>query len=102
MTLGIAEIFADGAGGERSDELHGRRLGSGSYDDHGVVHGALVGEGFDFLRYCRTLLADGTVDADHIAAALVQNGIENDGGLSRLAVADDQFRGPGRWESWRR
>ena len=37
------------------------------------------------------LLADGDVDADQVFAFLVDDGIDGDGGLAGLAVADDQF-----------
>src|SRR3972149_3309273 len=43
------------------------------------------------LRHRRALLADGHVDADDVAALLVQDGVEDDGGLAGLAVADDEL-----------
>ena len=43
------------------------------------------------LRDRRLLLADRVVDADHVLAALVDDRVDRDGGLARLAVADDQL-----------
>ena len=40
VALGIAEIFAHGAGGEGREVLHGCGLGGGGGDYDGVVHGA--------------------------------------------------------------
>ena len=68
-----------------------RRLGSRSGDHDGVVHGAGVGQSLHHLRDRRALLPDRAVDADHVAALLVDDGVQNDGGLAGLAVADDQF-----------
>jgi hypothetical protein len=48
-------------------------------------------EYLDNLGDGRLLLADGDVDADDVLALLVDDGIERDGGLACLAVADDQF-----------
>src|SRR5690606_25778268 len=36
-------------------------------------------------------LPDGAVDADHVAAALIQDRVDGDGRLARTAVADDQL-----------
>ena len=60
-------------------------------DDDGVVHGAGVGEGLHDLRNRRALLPDAAVDADNVAALLIDDGVENDGGFAGLAVADDQL-----------
>ena len=91
VALGVAEIFADRASGEGRDVLHRGRLGGGRDHDDRVIHGAVIGERLDHLRDRRALLPDRAVDANHVAAALIQNRIENDGGLAGLAVADDQF-----------
>ena len=91
MALGIAEIFAHGAGGEGSEVLHRCRLGGrGGYYD-GVIHCAGVSENFDYLRDGGALLADGAVDTDQLAALLIDDGVENDGGLAGLTIADDQL-----------
>ena len=46
------------------------------------------------LRDRRALLADGAVDADQIVLGVVDDGVEQDGGLARLPVADDQLALP--------
>ncbi len=39
----------------------------------------------------RPLLPDRTVNANHVAAALIDDRVENNRGLAGLPVADDQF-----------
>ena len=56
-----------------------------------VLHGAVVFQRLHHLRHRGTLLADGDIDADHVAALLVDDGVERDGGLAGLPVADDQL-----------
>ena len=46
---------------------------------------------FTTWRDGRLLLADGDVDAEDVLALLVDDGVERDGGLAGLAVADDQL-----------
>ena len=91
MALGVAEVFADGAGGERRDVLHRRRIGSRRRHHDAVLHRAVVRQRLDHLRDRRALLADGAVDANHVAALLIDDRVEHDGGLAGLAVADDQL-----------
>ena len=43
------------------------------------------------LRDGRLLLADRDVDADDALALLIDDGVDGDGGLAGLAVADDQL-----------
>ena len=73
------------------DELQRRGVRRGGGDDGGVLHGADAGEALDDLRDGRALLADGDVEAVHVAALLVDDGVDGDGGLAGLAVADDQL-----------
>ena len=87
----IAEILAHRATGERSDVLHRRRIGSGGRDDDGVIHRAVVRQRLDDLRHGGALLSDRDIDADDVAALLVDDRVERDRGLARLTVADDQF-----------
>ena len=51
----------------------------------------MLGEGGHGLGHGGGLLADGHVDAAHVLAALVQDRVHCDGGLARLAVADDEL-----------
>ena len=43
------------------------------------------------LRHTRGLLSDRDVDADHVATPLVEDGVEENRGLTRRAVADHKF-----------
>ena len=95
----VAEPFAHGAAGEGRQELQRRRLGRGGGDDDGVVQRAGVLERLDDLRHGRALLADGDIDAIELGllvgagvdGLLVDDGVDGDGGLAGLAVADDQL-----------
>ena len=95
----VAEIFAHGAAGERRQELQRRRIGRGGGDHDGVFERAVLLQHLDDLRHGRALLADGDVDAIElgllVAAGvdrlLVEDGVDRDGGLAGLAVADDQL-----------
>src|SRR6478735_3861991 len=79
----VAEELAHGAAGE------GRE----------IVHGAVILEHLDELRDGRALLADGDIDAIELGLLvaprvdrfLIEDGVEDDGGLAGLAVADDQL-----------
>ena len=71
--------------------LNGRRLRRRRSHHDRVVHGAVGLQGGHGLRHRRALLADGDVDALHALALLVDDRVDGDGGLARLAVADDQL-----------
>src|SRR5256884_5590035 len=91
MPLGVAEKFAHGAGGIWRDVLKRSRLGSGRSNDDGVVHRPGVGKRLHDLRDRRALLPDAAINANYVAALLIDDGVENDRGLAGLAVADDQL-----------
>ena len=91
VALVVAEILAHGAPGERRQVLHGGGIGSRRQHHDGVLHGAVLFQGLHHLGDGGALLPDGDVDADHVAALLVDDGVDGDGGLAGLAVADDQF-----------
>ena len=92
-------ILAHRAAGERREELHRRRVGGGGGDDDRVFERAVLLEHLDELGDGRALLADGDVDAIELLALvaalverlLVEDGVDRDGGLAGLAVADDQL-----------
>jgi len=56
-----------------------------------VLHGAEALQGGPHLGDRRRPLPDGHVDADQVLALLVDDGVQRDGGLPGLAVADDQL-----------
>ena len=64
----------------------------GACDDHDrVVHCAVLLEGRHSLGHRRQLLPDGDIDAHQALALLVDDRVDGDGRLARLAVADDQL-----------
>src|SRR5438105_7874986 len=91
MAALVAEVFAHGAAGVWGDVLHGRRVRRRSRHHDAVLHGAEIFESFDHLRNSGAVLTNGDVDADHVAALLIDDRVERDSGLAALAFADDQL-----------
>ena len=95
----VAEILADGAAGIGGEELQRRGLGGRRRDDDGVVERAVLLQGLDDLRHGRAFLAHRDIDAVELARfvvagvdlLLVDDGVDGDGGLAGLAVADDEL-----------
>jgi hypothetical protein len=56
-----------------------------------VLHGAGVFQRLDHLRDGGALLAYGDIDANDVAAFLIDDGVERDGGLAGLAISNDQL-----------
>jgi hypothetical protein len=92
----VHPVLADGRAGVGGDVLEGGgQVGRGA-DDHGVVEGAVLLQGADELAHRGGLLADGHVDALDLLVgapvlALVDDGVQADGALAGLLVADDQL-----------
>jgi hypothetical protein len=89
VAFGITEIFAHSACSVRSDVLLRSWLRCRRRHHDRVFHRACVGQRLDDLRNRRALLPDRAIDADHVAALLVDDGVQNDGSFSGLAIADD-------------
>ncbi len=87
----VAKVLAHGHPGVRREELQRRRLRGSGRDHYGVVHRAMFLEAVYHLRHRRTLLADGDVYANHVAALLVDYGVYGHRGLAGLSVPDDQL-----------
>ena len=87
----VHEMLTHGAAGIGGDVLHGCQLGSGGGHHDGVVHGTFCRQVVHNLSHGGTLLTDGHIDTDHVFPLLVQDGIGGDGGLTGLAVADNQL-----------
>src|SRR6266540_6511656 len=87
----VAEVLAHRASREWRQVLHRRRVGrAGDHDDR-MIHRPMLLERGDDLRDRRFLLADRDVDADEVLALLIDDRVDRGGGLSGLAVADDQL-----------
>ena len=87
----VHEELADGGTGHRRDVLHRGGIGSGGRNDDGVVERTVLSEGLADVGNRGGLLADGDIDADHALAALVEDSVDGDGGLTGLTVADDEL-----------
>ena len=87
----VDEVLAHSGASHRGNVLQRRGIGSGSVDDDGVLHRAVLLQRFLHVGHRGGLLTHGDVDADHVLALLVQDCVNGDGGLTSLTVADDQL-----------
>ena len=94
VATAIAEVFAHGATGVGSDILHRRRVRCRGRDHDGVVHRAIVVQRLDDLGHGGTLLADSNVNTGNVTALLIDDRIQRDRSLARLAISDDQLALP--------
>ena len=87
----VAEILAHGAAGVRGHILHGCRLGGRRRHNNGVVHRASFFQRAHHVFDGRGLLTDCHIDANHVLAFLIDDGVNRHSGFPRLAVANNQF-----------
>ena len=85
------EMLRDAGRGVGGDVGEPGRVVAFGHDDDGVIHRAVFAQVGDDLGDGGRTLADRAIDAQHILVALVQNGVDRDGGLAGLPVAEDQF-----------
>ena len=91
MLAVVHEVFRHRRAGVGGDVLQ-RGGGARSGNDHGgVVHGTVALEDVDGHGHRRILLPHRHIKTLHAAVFLVDDRIDADGGLARLAVADDQL-----------
>src|SRR5262249_10182926 len=91
MSARIAEVLSGGHAGVRSDELKRRGFAGTGDDDGCVLHRAELLQFGDDAGDGRLLLTDGDVEAVNALPLLVDDGVDGDGGLAGLAVADDEL-----------
>ncbi len=87
----VEEVLAHRTAGVRREVLERRRLRGRRGDDDRVLHRPVLLERLDDLRDRGVLLPDRDVDADDAVALLVDDRVERERGLPRLAVPDDQL-----------
>src|SRR5215468_857079 len=87
----IPEIFADRSAREGREILHGRGIARRCRDDHAVVHCMVFFESLHHTGNSRTLLPNRDINTKDTLTLLIDDGIDCDGGLPRLAIADDQL-----------
>ena len=85
------EVLRDTGRGVGGDVGEPGRVVAFGHDDDGVIHRAFFAQVGDDLRDGGRTLANRAIDAQHILVALVQNGVDRDGRLAGLSVAEDQF-----------
>ena len=87
----VHEVLADRGASHGRDVLHRRGVGGSGGNDDRLVQDAVPGERLADGGNGRGLLANGDVDADHVGLGLVDDGVDGDCRLTRLAVADNQL-----------
>ena len=87
----VHEVLAHGAAGIGRDVLKRRKLGSGSGNDDGIIQCAACAELLNNAGNSGVLLTYCDIDADNVLALLVDDGVDSDGSLTGLAVADDKL-----------
>src|SRR5574337_1706859 len=91
VTPRVAEILAYRAAGIGGNILKRRQFGGSSRNNRGVGHSPGLFQRLDHLGDGRPLLTDSPVDTEDVLPLLVDDGINRDGGLAGLPVADDQL-----------
>ena len=99
VLLVVTEVLAHGGTGVWGEVLQGRGIGGGGGDDDRVLEGVVGAQALNELGNGGALLADGDVDAVQllgvvravVEALLVDDGVNGDGGLTRLTVTNDQL-----------
>ena len=87
----LHEVLRDAGRGIGRDIGKASRVVAFGHHDHGVLHRAIVPQDRHGLGDGRRALTDGAIDAQDILVALIEDGVDRDGGLAGLAVAQDQF-----------
>mmetsp|Transcript_30575 Transcript_30575/g.81834 ORF Transcript_30575/g.81834 Transcript_30575/m.81834 type:complete len:482 (+) Transcript_30575:537-1982(+) len=98
----VAKVLRHGAASVGRQELQGRGVGGRRRHDRSVLQAIVLAQDLEQLRHGGALLADGHVDAVQVQlrvgacvdGLLVQDGVDRDGGLARLPVADDELALP--------
>ena len=87
----LHEVFAHRAARIGGDVLQGGGFARRRGDDDALVERVLGAQRLHDARDRACLLPDRDVDADDVLVPLIQDGVDGDGGLSRLPVADDEL-----------
>ena len=85
------KLLSHRAAGIGGDELQRRGIGGPGIDHDGMGHRIIFLEDTDHLRHFALFLPDGYIDANQVAAALIDDGIQGNGRLAGRTVADNQF-----------
>ena len=75
----------------RSEVLQARRIRSIGSDDDGVLQSPAFVQGLSDSQHARDWLANDYIDASDIPRTLGSNQIQGEGGLSDVAIADDEL-----------
>ena len=92
----VSEIFPNGRAGEGGEILHGCRVGGGGADYDRIIHRSLFLQRIDQAGDRRTFLSDSHINTIHrvscfVGRTLVDDRVDRDCCLSRLAVTDNQL-----------
>jgi len=95
----VTEVLANSASGVWGQELEWSGLGSGSGNDDGVLESIAVSEEAHDVRNGGALLTNRNIDAVErlgvitllVDILLVEDGVDGDGGLASLSVANNKL-----------
>ncbi len=87
----LHERLRDAGCGVRSDVSETGRIVAFGHDNDCVIHRALFTQGRHGLCNSGRALFNGTIDAQDVLAALVQDRVHRNGSLARQAVAENQL-----------
>ena len=91
VATGFHELFTDGAARVRCNILKRGRFICGSYNDNCMLHRAVFFKDTQCTGNCGFLLTHSHIDTNYAFAFLIDDGIDRNGGLTGLTVADDQL-----------
>ena len=91
LALAVHEVLGHGRTRVGSDVLKGRRIRGARRHDNGVVHGTVLLKLVHDAGHRRLLQTNRDIDADDVAALLVEDGVDGDRGLTGLAVTDNEL-----------
>ena len=87
----VTEVFTHGRAGVGCQELHRCRIGGAGGNHDGVIHSTMLFQLAHNRGNGRLLLANCHVDTLDARIFLVDDRVDGDGGLTDLAVTDDQL-----------
>jgi hypothetical protein len=87
----VAEVLSHRAARVGRNHLKRCHVRRGRGDDRRVFHRAEGLQLVDDLSNGRLLLTDGNVHAEHVLSALIDDGVDSNGRLAGLTIADDEL-----------
>src|SRR5258708_743297 len=90
----VHKVFTHGTSSKRRDIRKGSWIRSTRQHDDGVLERIVLLEFTDDTSNFGFLLTDRDINTNYVLAFLVDDGVDRNGGLTGLAIANDQFTLP--------